>query len=307
MSSDGPYQYWPIVDRPPIGWPDGKRMACYVGINVEHFIMGRHATARTAVTAGLPYDPLNYGWRDYGARVGFWRTLGLLDELGWPASVLLNADAATRYPEVVRAGVDRGWAFLGHGRTNSELWTGLELEDERAALRRLTAELTEATGKAPRGWLGPAFTETPNTLGLLAENGFTYSLDWNADDQPFPLTVSGARFISVPYTIEVNDITAHIGQDLTAKQFATMVVDQFEVMYEEAAARPGSVFSVALHPFVTGHPFRHRELAPAFREIAGRDDVWYTTTDDVAQWYLDNHYDAAAAALAARAEGKDRP
>lgn len=299
--NDSPYEYWPIDARPPIGWPDGKRMACYVGLNIEHFVMGKHATSRTAVTAGLPYDPLNYGWRDYGLRVGFWRTLGLLDELGWPASVLLNADAALRYPEVVAAGVSRGWAFLGHGRTNSELWTGIEPDDERVALQKLTADLTGATGSAPRGWLGPAFTETPSTLALLAENGFTYSLDWNADDQPFPMSVPGARFISVPYTIEVNDITAFIGQDVTPRQFTEMIVDQFEVMYEEAARRPGSVFSVALHPFITGQPFRHKWLANAFREIAGRDDVWYTTTDEVAAWYLENHYDTASAALTERA------
>ncbi|MEV0700102.1 hypothetical protein AB0I53_19645 [Saccharopolyspora sp. NPDC050389] len=36
-------------------------------------------------------DLLNHGWRDYGARVGFWRVMESLDRHGIRASVLLTA------------------------------------------------------------------------------------------------------------------------------------------------------------------------------------------------------------------------
>lgn len=303
-SIEPPYSHWPIQGRPEISWPGGKRLACYIGLNIEHYEIGRPATSRTAVTAALPVDPLNYGWRDYGVRVGFWRTLGLLDKFELPASVLLNADAALKYPEIVQAGVERDWAFLGHGRTNSRLWVGLDIETERRELHRIAVDLTEATGRAPRGWLGPALTETENTAALLAELGFTYSLDWTADDEPFPMNVPTGRFISVPYSIEINDIPVFVDQGLTPAQFTGMIVDHFEVMHEEAASRPGAVFCLALHPFLTGQPFRHKHLTEALKEISGFDDVWYTTTDEIASWYLDNYYDSAVTTLSARGRNK---
>src|SRR5690348_18221813 len=32
--------YSPIVDRPDYSWPDGKRLAVYLGLNIEHFAFG---------------------------------------------------------------------------------------------------------------------------------------------------------------------------------------------------------------------------------------------------------------------------
>src|SRR5690606_10045955 len=109
-----------------------------------------------------------------------------IDRFALPVTTLINSDAAHSYPEIVAAGVERGWAFLGHGRTNSRFWTGMEKDEERDALREIVAILERTTGARPSGWLGPALTETANTVELLAELGFTYSLDWIADDQPHP-------------------------------------------------------------------------------------------------------------------------
>lgn len=225
-----PYEYWPITERRSYTYPGGNRMACYIGLNIEHFHLGKPSTCRTPITNHLPVDPLNYGWRDYGVRVGFWRILEALDEVGAAGSVLLNADAAVRYPAIVNAGVERGWAFLGHGHTNSDLWTGMTPERERDALSDIVTTLTTATGQAPKGWLGPALTETAQSVELLRENGFTYSLDWAADDQPFPMGDEHRRFISVPYSIEINDIPAFVDQGLTPTQFTQLIIDQFQVL-----------------------------------------------------------------------------
>ena len=282
-----PYDYSPIIERPPRIWPGGKRLACYIAINVEHFELGRPSTSRTAVTASLPVDPLNHAWRDYGTRVGFWRTLQLLDALELRATVLLNADAIGAYPQIIRASVERGWAHVAHGRTNSRLWTGLGRDEERAALMQIADEFECAIGRRPAGWLGPALTETENTLALLAELGFTYSLDWVADDQPFPLRAGDRSLLSIPYSIELNDIPAFIDQGLTAPAFAQMVIDQFETMHDEARERPGSVFCVSLHPFLVGQPFRHKHLTRALGHIRGHDDVWFCTSDEIAACCLE--------------------
>ena len=56
------YDYSPIIERDPIRWPDGARVAFYVG----HFLLGRPSTSFYDGTAALVPDPLNHGWRDYG-------------------------------------------------------------------------------------------------------------------------------------------------------------------------------------------------------------------------------------------------
>ncbi len=295
-----PSAHWPIVERPEMIYPNGCRMALYLGLNLEYFEFGKPSISRVALTAGLPIDPLNHAWREYGNRVGFWRMLDGIDHNQLPVSLLINSEAATRFPEIVKAGRERNWAFLGHGRTNSELWVGFDEDGEREAIAKIVQTLTETTGKSPQGWLGPALSETENTLRLLAEAGFRYSLDWVNDDQPYPLPADGRPFASIPYSIEINDIPAFIDDGKTGDQFAQMIVDQFEVLHAESQTRPGAVMCLALHPFVSGHPFRYKHLAAAMEAISGFDDVWYANTDEIADWYFSGPYEQAVKELERR-------
>ena len=277
MTENNLYDYSPIVDRPPLSWPNGARVAVYAGLNVEHFLLGTPSTSIWPGTAGLTPDPLNHGWRDYGPRVGIWRTIDALDRHGLRASVLLNSTAAQRYPRIIEAGVARDWAWLAHGETNSRLHTGMDREHEREVLAGIVGTIEQATGSRPRGWMGPGLTETHHTPELLAELGLDYVLDWTADDQPFRLTVPG--MISVPYSVELNDLML---LNRSGADFLQMVVDQYEVLHAEG----GRVLALALHPFVTGQAFRHKYLDQALAHLAAAPDVWLTTSDDIAAHYL---------------------
>jgi peptidoglycan/xylan/chitin deacetylase (PgdA/CDA1 family) len=278
------YDYSPIVDRPPLRWPDGKRVAFYLGLNIEHFRLDLPATSTTPVTVGLVPDALNYGWRDYGVRVGIWRMIDLLDRLGMPASVNLNSEVCRHYPQIVAAGVERGWAWLGHGQTNSIMQANMGIDEERTFLREMQSEIEQATGTRPRGWLGPALTETLNTPSLLAELGYTYVMDWCNDDQPYPLNVAG--MISVPYSMDINDITLFVGRNLSGDDYVRAVVDALDQLIEDSDADHGRVMALPVHPFVVNQPSRHRYLARALEEIGARDEVWVTTSDAIADHYL---------------------
>jgi peptidoglycan/xylan/chitin deacetylase (PgdA/CDA1 family) len=275
------YQYSPIVDRPKLTWPKRARVAFYIGLNVEHFEIDKPSTSIWSGTAHLQPDPLNYGWRDYGARVGIWRVMEVLDKFGVRASVLLNSDVTRHYPQIVRAGTERNWAWLAHGRTNSVLHAQMTPEQERPVLEEIVTTIAAATGRTPQGWMGPGLTETFATPRLLKDLGFSYVLDWCADDQPFPLNVPG--MIAVPYSVELNDIALFVAKSLSGEDFYRAVVDQFEQLYEEGA-RSGRVMALALHPFVIGQPFRVKYLAKALEYITSRDDVWITTTDEIAAY-----------------------
>ncbi|HEV3358737.1 MAG TPA: polysaccharide deacetylase family protein [Pseudonocardiaceae bacterium] len=277
------YDYSPITEREPVEWPNGARVAVYVGLNVEHFLFGRPSTSIWPGTADLVPDPLNHGWRDYGARVGIWRTMASLDRHGLRASVLLNSMVAEQYPQIIRAGIDRDWAWLAHGTTNSTLHTELAPDEERRTLTDIVDTITAATGQRPHGWMGPGLTETLNTAQLLAELGLSYVLDWTADDQPFRLNVPG--MISVPYSVELNDLLL-FNNGLTGPDFVQMVRDQYEQLSADAALPAGGrVLALALHPFVIGQPFRHKYLDQALAFLAAQPDAWLTTSDDIAAHY----------------------
>ncbi|GCD47770.1 polysaccharide deacetylase family protein [Streptomyces paromomycinus] len=276
------FDYSPIVDREPIHWPGGARVAFYVGLNVEHYQVDRPSTSIFPGTAALAPDPLNYGWRDYGPRVGIWRLIESLDRHGLRASVMLNSDVTRHYPQIVEAGRARGWTWVAHGRDNSTFQADMSVEDERAYLTEVVGTIEEATGRRPRGWLGPALTETFRTPRLLAELGLDYVLDWANDDQPYRLNVPG--MLSVPYSIEVNDISLFVGKSLSGPDFVRIVQDQLDQLYADSATS-GRVMSLVLHPFVINQPFRHTYLDQALEHIANHPGVWLTTSDEIAEHY----------------------
>ncbi|MFA6112740.1 MAG: polysaccharide deacetylase family protein [Sphingomonas sp.] len=278
-----PYAYSPIVDRPRIQWPNGARVAFYVGLNIEHFEIDKPSTSIWGGTAHLVPDPLNYGWRDYGVRVGIWRMIEIFDALGIRPSVLLNSDVCRHYPGIIQAGVSRDWAWLAHGKTNSALHHGFSQDEEKAVLEEVVETIAAATGRRPQGWMGPGLTETFETPRLLRELGLSYVLDWCADDQPFALAEPG--MYSVPYAVELNDIMLLVAKGFTGEAFYQAIVDQFDQLYAESA-ESGKVMALALHPFVAGQPFRHPYLARALAYIAGHDGVWLTTSDAIADHYI---------------------
>jgi allantoinase len=288
------WSYSPINRRPAIAWPNGARVAFWIGYNIEYFEPGRPSTSITPSTANRDPDPLNAGWREYGHRVGVWRMMDLLDKYNMRASVLLNSDVCEHFPEIVEEGTKRRWAWLAHGKANSSGWPSVSLEEERAALADIVGTIRQHTGQPPKGWLGPALAETHNTLDLMAEQGMTYTCDWCNDDQPYPVRVRQGRMISVPYSIELNDLSLFLGKTVSGQQFYDIVTDQFDVLYEEGAQRP-RVMCLALHPMVVNQPFRHKHLDRALDYITSHDGVWLPTSDEIADWYLTNYYAQAVA------------
>jgi allantoinase len=280
------YEYSPIPSRPKLTWPNNARVAFYVGLNIEHYEVDKPSTSIFGGTAMLAPDPLNYGWRDYGVRVGIWRMIEALDQHKIRASVLLNADCCAHYPQIIEAGKQRNWAWLAHGKNNSIFQTGMSVDDERAYLKEIVSTVSKSTGHQIKGWLGPALTETFNTPRLLKELGLTYVLDWCADDQPFPLAIPG--MMSVPYSIEINDISMFVGKSMSGDAFYQAVVDQFGQLYKDGE-QTGRVMALCLHPFIINQPFRHKYLEKALDYIAQHDGVWLTTSDDIAAHYENNY------------------
>lgn len=274
------YDYSPITGRTDYAWPNGTRLAVYLGLNLEHFAFGEGLGAELAPGGPQP-DVLNYAWRDYGNRVGAWRMRDMLDALDMPASVLANSAMYDYAPDLMAAFRARGDEIVGHGRTNAERQSTLDEAAETQLIADATRIITAAEGTAPKGWLSPWIAESHITPDLLAEAGYGYTLNWCMDDQPVWMRTRAGRLLAIPYPQEVNDIPSIVARKDGAAQFADMIIDNFDEMLEQAAGQP-LVMGIALHPYLVGQPYRLRHLRRALSHIAAqRDHIWLTRAGDI--------------------------
>jgi peptidoglycan/xylan/chitin deacetylase (PgdA/CDA1 family) len=301
-----PYRvdYLPIVDRPPITWPDGARVAFWVAPNVEHYeyLPPRNPVRNPWVRNPHP-DVQGYSQRDYGNRVGFWRMLEVLDKHRTRCTVSLNLAVFEHFGEIGAAMLERNWEVMSHGIYNTRYLNGMSEEEERAFLVDTIETTRRHTGLPLKGMLSPAVGNTLLTPDLMAEAGLIYHADWMHDDQPVPLRVrSGARFVTVPYSTELNDVPVFLNH-FTGADFVAMAKAQFDVLYREGADS-GRVMCLAIHPYLMGTPQRARHLEQILDHVNAHDGVWHTTAGEIAEHFLAHHYDDFvdhAAALAASA------
>lgn len=289
MRDQARYDYTPVTERE-YDLPNDANVAVWIAPNVEYFKIDVPSTAIYPDAAEFQPDVLNHGWRDYGARVGIWRLLDVLDAHDVTPTVSLNAEVCDHQPAVVEGLVEAGAEFMCHGQSNSQLHVGMEYEEERALIEAARDRIAEATGTEPRGWLAPALAESYNTPDILAELGFDYICDWCNDDQPYEFDVADGDLLSVPYSLELNDFEAFLEFGYTPAQFGQIIKDEFDVLYEEGQ-EPGNgkVLCLALHPFISGQPFRRKYLDDVLEYITGHDDVWLTTGGEIADHYIE-HY-----------------
>jgi allantoinase len=282
LPTHGRYPYVPITRSAHWSWPEGRRLAFYIGLNVEQFAFGEGLGAELAPGGGPP-DVLNYAWRDYGNRVGIWRLLELLDELALPTTALLNSAIYDYAPEIPAALRRRGDEIAGHGRSNAERQGGLDEAAERALIGEVTAAIACHEGRPPGGWLGPWISESFVTPDLLDEAGYRYVLDWCHDDRPVWLRTRAGRILSVPYPQELNDIPAIVARRMSAADFADMIVDQLDEMLRQSEAQP-LVMGLAVHAYILGQPHRLKHLRRALRQVVdtGRGRLWATTAGAIA-------------------------
>ena len=284
LSERIPYQA--IVDRPSLTLPDGARIAVWIIVNVEEWAITR-AMPRTILPPpmGEPLlpDVPNWSWHEYGMRVGFWRHLEAFQERGLPVTLAINGHVCERYPRVAGAARDAGWEFMGHGFVQGPMH---RVEDQRKAIRDTVDAIRAFTGVAPVGWESPGLTQTEETLDLLAEAGIGYVADWVIDDLPTRIDTPYGPILTVPYSVETNDIVVFALQHQTSDMFLKRGIDQFARLYREGA-RNARIMAISVHPYITGVPHRIGYLEALVDHIKDHDDVVFMTGAQIADWYRD--------------------
>jgi peptidoglycan/xylan/chitin deacetylase (PgdA/CDA1 family) len=226
-------------------------------------------------------DVPHWGWHEYGMRVGFWRIKQVLDRLNVTATLAINSAVCTEYPQVAKAALESGWEFMGHGYDQRP--THQEL-DERATIARTVESIKAFTGKAPVGWLAPGLTETLQTPDFLAEAGIRYTADWVIDDEPCTIQTRHGPLVTMPYTVELNDISMMMVSRHAASEFEQRCMDYFDCVYAESAQRP-KVMAIAVHPYISGVPHRIGYFERVFSRLAQQPGVVFWTGERIMDWY----------------------
>ena len=277
--------YSAIVDRPPLRLPGGARVVVWTIVNLEVWDiakpMARQVLPPPTGAVLLPDVP-NWSWHEYGMRVGFWRFHSLYERLGIRPTVALNARVCVDYSRVARACKDSGWEFMGHSYQQGPIH---KEKNQRAMIRLSLDTIEKFTGKRPLGWLGPGLTQTLETPENLAAAGIRYIGDWVYDDEPTEIRTAKGPLVTLPYSVETNDIPLMLVQHHEAAYWTRKCIDCFERYWEEGAQR-AKIMAIAIHPYISGQPFRIRYLEEVYERIGRQPGVLHWNGEQILDWYL---------------------
>ncbi len=291
----GYYNYWPYRNRPKIRWPNGAKLAFWVAPNIEFYELNPPKNpSRAAWPHPYPAVP-GYSIRDYGNRVGHMRQMQLLDKYKVRGSISLSTALCAHHPEIIEMCRERDWEFFTHGIYNTRYTYGMTEAQERAMILESMETIERAVGKLPAGYLAPALSHSEVTIDLFAELGGIYTCDLFHDDQPTPISVrSGKRFVSMPYSLELNDTIVYVVNKIEPRRYGQMIKDSFDRLYAEGE-HSGTVMCIPTHNYQVSCPHRMRAFEEALEYITGHPDVWVATGREIADYYLANCYDDALA------------
>jgi peptidoglycan/xylan/chitin deacetylase (PgdA/CDA1 family) len=158
-------------------------------------------------------------------------------------------------------------------------------ETDQAGMIMRTMDIMEKfCGKRPVGWLGPGLTQTLETPDLLAAAGVKYIGDWVYDDEPTVIKTAKGPLVTLPYTIECNDIPVMIIQHHNSDYLLQLVKDQFDRLYQESEKRAKFV-ALAIHPYISGQPHRIKYLEQIYDYVNKHDGVLHWNGEQIYDWY----------------------
>lgn len=267
-------------------WPDGIRMVISVSMQFEAGAQSEHHN-------GSPFPPIKEDlpdlpartWFEYGWREGIPRMLDLWDRHRVKVTSHMVGKAVELNPSLAKEIVQRGHEAAAHGQTWTPHWT-MSPEEERASYQANIDAILKATGQRPVGFNAFWLRQTPRTLSILQQLGFTYHIDDLSADEPMTTRVNGQPFAVVPYTVRNNDI-ARFGAEgpMTASAFRQELKDEFAQLYLESSVRR-RMMSISTHDRIAGTPARVKIMGEFLAYARKHRGVVFARKDQIAQWAI---------------------
>ncbi len=267
-------------------WPNGARLAITFSAQFEaggQPISGSPGPVTEAIVPGFPDLPTN-SYFDYGVHEGMPRIMRLFSKHGIKFSSFMIGEAVDKSRDLVRQIHAEGHECAAHGRQWTNQYT-LPADEERAWIKSSADSIEAAIGERPLGYNCFWMRGSPRTLELLQREGFLYHIDDMSRDEPFTQTVNGKPFVTVPYTVHLNDIASFNFPGFNPSAFEQQLADEFEELYEEGAQRRRMMI-VSLHDRISGHASRVRSLDRFITYAKSHPGVVFMRKDEIAKWAL---------------------
>jgi allantoinase len=278
------YKWSMLDDRPPIQWPNGKKLALWINISLQFFPLNQQ-NKPFPVPGGMtmPYPDLrHYTLRDYGNRIGIYRFFDALDQYGMQSSIAMNTLVAKRYPYLLNKIIERGHEIICHGDHMDALhYGGQPIEEEAALVQKSLNELRQLSGQPVKGWISPAKNESHNTPQLLAANGIEYFCDWVNDDMPYEFYTDEGALTAMPLSTELEDKFILMNNLHSESSYKDQIIDACDFLLEEASTKGGRILALNLHPWLLGQPHRIHILEQVFEYLSSKKDIWSTNPMEI--------------------------
>ena len=119
---------------------------------------------------------------------------------------------------------------------------------------------------------------------LLTAAGVKYIGDWVYDDEPTVIRTTNGPLVTLPYTVEVNDIPMMLIQHHESDYLLKRTIDQFDRLYAESAKR-AKICALAIHPYISGQPHRIKYLEQIYDYVNKHEGVLHWNGEQILDWY----------------------
>jgi peptidoglycan/xylan/chitin deacetylase (PgdA/CDA1 family) len=236
------------------------------------------------------------------------RLLRLLAKHDIQATFCVPGFTVCAYPNLVRAAADAGHEIVHHGWVH-ENPKSFDRAGERENLLRGIEVIERVVGRRPVGYRSPAWEFSPNTVGLLLEEGFEYDSGLMGDDfQPFYVRDGDVVSTTEPYRFgEIVDLVElpvswglddwpyfefafGVNPNLSSPSHVLEIWgDEFDYMCTES---PDGVYVLTMHPQVIGRGHRMMMLERLIEHMAGAGARFSRMDTFAAQWRARNPLEA---------------
>ena len=270
------------MSRGRIAWPEGKRCALMVSVNLDAEFYGRIFYPDMDVDEG---DVLRLG--KSGMLYGLPRLLDTLDHDQVKATFFVPGEVAARYPDKVKEIGAKGHEIGCHGDRH-EVLGSLSKGEQRSVLENALKKLRAVTDKPIRGFRMPEGEVNEDTFAVVKELGFCYSSSLSDDDVPYRHERTGLlelpihwELFDLPYFTFAFDPPIPPGQSRSASM--DQVLKNWE--YEWQGARKwGTLMNLQLDPQTIGEQGRIFMLERLLEQVQEKNDTWIATGEMIADY-----------------------
>lgn len=282
-------------------WPNGTRVALVFQLMLEQWA-GPYVESGWHLCPSISADEIKRGvqdlstlsWQAYGGKAGFYRLMDMTHRHGIVASGVFSGVAIERYPDVAQEFVERGNEIVAHGWSQEIRSFRLTDHDMLENIKRTQKIIQDTTGYQAAGWMSPMAQPGENSMRLLAQEGFLYTMDSAEDDYSVIHKISDHTIVSVPTSFDVNDHQIYLRSLNPPSAYVEVFKRNLDVLIEESRQGPPRVMSAVFNANLYGHPLGTWALQECIRYAKGLPDIWITTHRAHAEHLLNHASNALA-------------